>query len=195
MAESPQVETARLKDLTPDKKNANKGSKRGAEMVEDSLRSYGAGRSILLDKHGHIIAGNKTSEAAAAIGLEDVIVVKTDGHQLVAVQRMDLDLRTDQAAQELAISDNRAAQVSLNWDTDVLKALGHQGCDLDKFWTTTELEALFPTGEEEKNKLKNMGQDDDLRYQIVIDCKDEEQQTSMLDRFEREGLKCRPLIS
>jgi hypothetical protein len=195
MAESPQVETALLKDLTPDKKNANKGSKRGAEMIEDSLRNYGAGRSILLDKNGLIVAGNKTSEAAAAIGLEDVIVVKTDGHQLVAVQRMDLDLRTDQAAQELAIADNRAAQVSLTWDTDVLKALGDQGCDLDKFWTMTELAALFPNGEEEKNKLKNMGQDDDLRYQIVIDCEDEEQQTSMLDRFEGQGIKCRPLIS
>ena len=195
MADSPQVQTASLKDLTADKRNANKGTKRGAEMVEDSLRTYGAGRSILLDKHGAIIAGNKTAEGAAAIGLENVVVVKTDGKQLVAVQRMDLDLSTDKAAKELAIADNRAGQVSLTWDTDVLKQLEGEDVALDKFWTETELEALFPTDDEEKKKLKNMGQDDDLRYQIVIDCADEAQQTSMLDRFETEGIKCKPLIS
>jgi hypothetical protein len=61
-------------------------------MIENSLRNVGAGRSIVLDKHGKIIAGNKTVENAGAIGLEDVIVVQTDGTKLVAVQRMDLDL-------------------------------------------------------------------------------------------------------
>jgi hypothetical protein len=49
-----------IRDLTPDPRNANKGSERGTGMLEHSLRSYGAGRSILADKHGVIIAGNKT---------------------------------------------------------------------------------------------------------------------------------------
>jgi hypothetical protein len=190
------VQTSKLKDLTADKRNANKGTERGGEMVENSLRSYGAGRSILLDKHGNIIAGNKTAEGAAAIGLEDVIVVKTDGKTLVAVQRTDLDLTTDRAAKELAIADNRAGQVSLNWDTDVLRDLssGDDGVDLTKFWTSTEMEALFPV-DAGGSALKDMEQDDDLRYQVVIDCQDEAQQTSLLDRLEREGLKCKPLIS
>jgi hypothetical protein len=188
---------AKLKDLRPDKRNANKGSERGTGMVEQSLREYGAGRSILLDKHGNIIAGNKTAEGAAAIGMDDVIVVQTDGTKLVAVQRTDLDLGKDKAAKELAVADNRAGQVSLNWDTDVLKELstGPDAIDLDKFWTSTELEALFPTPEDEKKNLKDMDQDDDLRYQIVIDCKSESEQTSMLDRFQTEGIACKALIS
>jgi hypothetical protein len=100
--------------------------------------------------------------------------------------------RKDKRAKELAIADNRAGQVSLNWDTDVLKELD---IDLKQFWTTNELEALFPADDEEKKKLKGLDQGDDLRYQIVIDCKDESEQTSMLDRFEEEGMKARPLIS
>ncbi len=188
---------AKLKDFTPDRRNANKGTERGTQVVEDSLRNYGAGRSILLDKHGNIIAGNKTAEGAAAIGLDDVIVVKTDGTKLVAVQRTDLDLTKDKAAKELAIADNRAGQVSLNWDTDVLKELtsGEDPIDIAKFWTATELESLFPTDEQNKKKLKGMDQGDDLRYQIVIDCDNEAAQTAMLDRFEGEGIKCKPLIS
>ena len=173
---------AKLKDLLPDGKNANRGTERGQQMVENSLRQFGAGRSILIDKNGRIIAGNKTAENAGAVGIEGVIFLQTDGTKLVAVQRTDLDLE----------KDKRAGQVSLNWDTDVLKELD---VDLKQFWTTNELEALFPADDEEKKKLKGLDQGDDLRYQIVIDCKDESEQTSMLDRFEEEGMKARPLIS
>ena len=129
----------KLSDLTPDSQNANKGSQRGQHMIEESLRAYGAGRSILLDKHGTIIAGNKTAENCGAIGMEDVLVVQTDGTRLVAVQRMDLDLK-DKHTKELAIADNRTAQVSLDWDIDVLKELD---VDLAKFWLEDELAILL----------------------------------------------------
>jgi len=39
--------------------NANRGTERGTSALESSLELYGAGRSILLDKNGIIIAGNK----------------------------------------------------------------------------------------------------------------------------------------
>ena len=87
-----EISHKKLSDLVPDRRNANKGTPRGNQMIEDSLRQYGAGRSILLDKHGAIIAGNKTAENCGAIGMEDVLVVRTDGTRLVAVQRTDLDL-------------------------------------------------------------------------------------------------------
>jgi 16S rRNA G966 N2-methylase RsmD len=130
----------KLKDLTPDTRNANKGTPRGQQMIEDSLRNYGAGRSILVDKNLRIIAGNKTAENAGSIGIDDVIVVQTDGTKLVAVQRMDLDLETDQAAKELAVADNRSGQVSLEWDGGALQDLD---IDLSKFWTEDELKAVF----------------------------------------------------
>lgn len=63
------TETIKLADLTPDARNANKGTKRGADMINRSLGELGAGRSILVDKNGKIIAGNKTTEGAAAIGI------------------------------------------------------------------------------------------------------------------------------
>lgn len=44
--------------LTTDPHNANKGTARGRGLLEQSLRSYGAGRSALADKHGVLIAGN-----------------------------------------------------------------------------------------------------------------------------------------
>ena len=116
------VTAARLADLQPDIKNANAGTERGRGMVEESLRRYGAGRSILVDKSGRIIAGNHVAEVAADIGLDDCIVVPTDGRRLVVVQRTDLDLDSP-TGRALAIADNRTSEVGLSWDPGVLAEL------------------------------------------------------------------------
>ncbi len=58
------VET-KIDELIPDGKNANKGTEYGQSLIEKSLRKFGAGRSILIDKNNKIIAGNKTVENAA----------------------------------------------------------------------------------------------------------------------------------
>lgn len=45
MAKKPTPKTlTAITDLTPDSRNANKGTVRGLAMVEDSLAQYGAGR-------------------------------------------------------------------------------------------------------------------------------------------------------
>jgi hypothetical protein len=37
-------------ELKQDNRNANAGTKRGRKMVSDSLREFGAGRSVLVDE-------------------------------------------------------------------------------------------------------------------------------------------------
>ena len=130
--------TIALKALTPDDHNANKGTPRGTGMLEESLRKFGAGRSILADKHLRIIAGNKTLEGAAAIGLEGALVVQSDGTRLVVVQRTDLDL-DDPVARELALADNRVGEVNLEWDAEALQALHASGSDLSAYFREDEL--------------------------------------------------------
>ena len=88
----PDKKIASLADLTQDDRNANRGTERGGAMIERSLRTCGVGRSILIDKNGKIIAGNKTAGNAGMIGIEDVQVVESNGTKLIAVQRTDLDL-------------------------------------------------------------------------------------------------------
>jgi hypothetical protein len=112
-------------------------------MVEASLRETGAGRSIVLDKDGRIIAGNKTFEAASDIGLP-VRIVETDGRELVAVKRTDLDLSDDTgAARKLAYYDNRAGQVGLEWDAEVLLGDIGAGLDLSAMFRQDELDELL----------------------------------------------------
>jgi len=125
----------KISALKLDPKNANKGTKRGRKAIQDSLTRFGAGRSILIDKNGVVIAGNQTIQQANALGNPDVLVVKTDGSQLVAVMRTDLEAN-DAKARELAIVDNRASELGLEWDPEVLA----DAKDLD-------LKAWFPNQE------------------------------------------------
>ena len=128
----------KLTDLHADDHNANKGTERGRAALEASLRRYGAGRSILVDRNGRIIAGNKTVQAAGAMGMDDVIVVQSDGTKIIAVQRTDLDLN-DKAARELAYADNRVGQLDLDWDIEALMSDMTAGIELTPFFSDDEL--------------------------------------------------------
>ena len=137
-----EVKRAKLDTLTPDHANANKGTERGRYALEASLRQFGAGRSILLDKNGRIIAGNKTAEVAADVGLDDVLIVQTDGKQIVAVQRTDLDIDSE-AGRGLAYADNRVGELSLDWDAEQVLADINAGMDLSALFRQDELDAII----------------------------------------------------
>jgi len=133
-----------VSDLVADPQNANRGTARGRAVLETSVRRYGFGRSVLADKYGRVIAGNKTVEAATSIGQNpDVIVVESTGDQLVVVQRTDLDL-DDPRAKELAVADNRTAELGLDWNTQELQRMEEDGgADLKQFWRVEEWEKLI----------------------------------------------------
>ena len=136
----PKIRVVPIAQLVLDGKNANKGTKRGRELLEQSLGKYGAGRSVLVDRRNRVIAGNKTVEAAVAAGMKSIAVIETDGNCLVAVQRGDLDLAKDKKARELAIADNRVGELDLEWNPEVLALLD---VDLKQFWNENELNALL----------------------------------------------------
>ncbi len=133
---------AKLSDLVPDDRNANAGTVRGLAMLDDSLREDGAGRGILLDRNNKVVAGNKTLERAVDLGFEEVIIVPTDGKQLVATQRVDVDIDSPQG-RRMALRDNRVAEVDLAWNPDVLQGLMNDGIDLSTFFDADELDTIL----------------------------------------------------
>ena len=134
-----------LADLTPDPHNANTGTERGGGLLERSLRETGAGRSILVDRGGHVICGGKTLEQWAHLAdAARIKVVQTDGQDLVVVQREDLDLTDPQGlARKLAYYDNRTSELNLFWDPAEVYRTIQEGVDLSAFWTPDELETVI----------------------------------------------------
>ena len=144
---APQVEIVSLESVSLDQENANKGTPRGRRMLKNSLKKLGAGRSILLDSHNRVVAGNKTLEEAKRQGYKNIVVVDSDGDSLIAVRRTDLDLQKDVKAKELALSDNRVGEVDLAWDSEILKSTE---VDLGGLFEPIELDNLTNEGKGHK---------------------------------------------
>lgn len=129
-----------LEALIQDPKNARRRTQRSTAMIERSLQEFGAARSLVIDEAGVILAGNGTAEAAAAIGIEKVLVVPSDGRTLVAVQRTDL---SEAQKAEYGVADNRASDLS-EFDGAALAGLleDHPTLDLGPWFTDDEFKAL-----------------------------------------------------
>lgn len=94
-----------------DKKNFRVHNERNKSIIENSLKEYGAGRSILLDADDTIIAGNGTYEQAQKLGIP-VKIIETDGTTLIALQRIDLDT-DDEKREGLSVTDNSSSDSSV----------------------------------------------------------------------------------
>lgn len=105
--------------FTLDPLNARKHGPRSREAIARSLRDLGAGRSIVVDSDGVIVAGNGVYEQAHVLGIP-VRVIETAGDELVVVHRTDLSTDDDRR-KALALADNRLGELS-EWDEDRLAA-------------------------------------------------------------------------
>ena len=131
-----------LDDIQEDEANANLGTERGAFALQESLVRYGPARSIVVDRKGKLIAGEKTARTAKELGLP-IEVVRTSGDKLVVVQREDLDLEEDGGlARALSVADNRVAELNLAWDAQEIASQVEAGLDLSAFFYDRELEEL-----------------------------------------------------
>jgi DNA modification methylase len=154
------IRIAQIQELTLDKKNANRGTKRGAKMLDRSLGEYGAGRSVLLDRAGNIIAGNQTIAAAKRAGRKEVVVVESDGSAIIAVKRTDLDINSSKA-RALAIADNRTSEVGLEWDPEILRGLAPE--DLGEMFSEAELRGIIGDGEADEGPEAQIDRADELQ--------------------------------
>ena len=159
-----------IEELAQDQRNFNKGTEQGQELMERSFKEMGAGRSILIDRNGHIIAGNKSQKAAIAAGIKKVRVIETTGDELVAVKRTDVDIDSAEG-RKMAYLDNLTTQVNLTWDQTELEAVQAdvEGFDVADFGFDIEdlPQVTFPTGEKQG--------EGDLEEPTDLDMTDEEQ--------------------
>lgn len=111
-----------LRDLKADPRNPRRHTARNQAAIETSIGEVGFVRSIATANDGTIIAGNLTSEALAALGMEDVIVVHSDGTKAIVHVRDDIEPGSE-AAIKAGIYDNRASDLSDGYHPDLLAEL------------------------------------------------------------------------
>lgn len=174
------IET-KIDKLIPDNLNANKGTEFGQHLIEKSLRELGAGRSILLDKNNRIIAGNKTIENAAAIGLDNIIIVETTGDQIVAVKRTDVDLDSEKG-RSLAIADNATSKANLEWDKEAIKEISEKWDVEPEDWGIPDFDEEPEPDEPEPKKS--------ISTRLIVECGDVTKLSLLFSELQDRGFKC-----
>lgn len=153
-----------LRDLIPDSQNARKHGSRNVGLIEMSLGEVGAGRSIVIDEHGAVLAGNATVEAAARAGIERVQVVEADGESIIAVRRSGLTARQKK---RLALLDNAPNAPEANpeyWDDAVITDIAKRERELlDGIFRDDELNKLV-VGIQAPEEFKEYGEGIETNY-------------------------------
>lgn len=132
-----------INDLKADHKNARKRTNQSAELIQESIKRYGAARSIVIDEENRILAGNGTIEGAKAAGIKNVRIIETAGDEIIAVRRTDL---TEHEKVGLALADNRTSDLS-DWDAEMLHQLSQEQ-DISPWFNEEDLAEII--GEVEK---------------------------------------------
>ena len=171
-----------IESLIPDDKNFNKGTEFGDQLMDESLRKFGLGRSILLDKNDRIISGNKTAEKAAELGFENVLVVETDGNTLVAVKRKDVDLDSAKG-REFALADNATGKANLAWDEEVIAEMATKfDFNPDDWGVDVSMEE---PEQEEKTQAKK-----EISTRLIVECGDVTKLSILFSELQDRGFKC-----
>lgn len=120
------VQATHIGDLKFNPRNARVHNPYNIGVITDSLQTLGAGRSVLIDEHNVLIAGNGTVEAAQQAGMENVLIVDALPDQLVAVRRRGM---TEAEKTAMGLVDNRSNETS-EWNPAVLREMRDEGVDM-----------------------------------------------------------------
>ena len=176
-----------IDQLIPDDHNFNKHTEFGMHLLEKSVGEFGLGRSIVLDKNNRIISGNGITETAANLDLTKVIVVETEGRELVAVRRKDVDLDTKKG-REMALADNATAKADLDFDAEQIDMMAERyDFDPGDWGVNIETPDIEPEDEH-----KDLSGNVTSLFQIAIDCDNEAEQERIYNQL-KDKYKCRIL--
>lgn len=149
---------ATLADLKPDENNPRRHTPRNIGMIEHSLRSFGALRSIAIDEENRIRAGNGVAEAAAQAGMEKVRIIDIDDpEEVVALRFKHL---TPEQKEAFAVADNRAGELA-GWNGEVLADMADRGIALGELFRPEELARLTLPSTDTDFLMEYIGQDRD----------------------------------
>ena len=128
MTQTPQLNSVKIADLKPAKRNARTHSPEQVRQIATSIEKFGFTNPVLIDDKGQLIAGHGRVEAAKQLGLSEV-------------PTLCLDHLSEEQIRAYVIADNKLAE-NAGWDEDIL-ALEFQyldSLDLDFDLTITGFE-------------------------------------------------------
>lgn len=174
------LEKISIEDLIPYARNSRTHSDEQVAQIAASIKEFGFTNPVLIDNDNGIIAGHGRVLAGRKLKLKEIPCIRL-GHL------------TDAQKKAYVIADNKLA-LNSGWDAEMLKLEINELNDLDFDleiigFDSSELANLFDEFQEEEKELKEESYSE--VFNIIIECKDEEDQEKIFNRLDSEGYKCR----
>ena len=172
-----------IEQIHTDAQNVRRHPDENLDAITKSLEAFGQQKPIVVDKHQTCLAGNGTLTAARALGWTHLAAVQSG--------------LSGSSARAYAIADNRTTDTS-EWDFDKLaKQLASLQNEMDFDHLTTgfddqQIEDAINTALHiESPNLRDIEIPD--TYQLLVACKNEDQQQQLFEQLDQEGYACRVL--
>ena len=199
---------AQMSQLRPWAGNPRKNAA-AVRRVSTSIKRFGWGAVILArSENGEMVAGHTRFAAAELLIAQwpkTTPKQRESWHPDAArtAQASEVPVRfgswSEREAHLLAIADNKLNEIA-EWDNERLAHVlnGYNLGDAEVVgYEAKELSKLFDKLSDTKDERKGAGPalGAGLKYSIVVECADEQQQSDLLDRLEGEGLSYKPMVS
>lgn len=190
--------------LAPDPRNPRKMDDAARAGLGVSMETFGELGMVFNDRTGQMVSGHQRLERLRAAGAVEVVRTGAEGYVLHPKTGERFRVRFvdwDEDKQRMANLVANNPHIGGDFTEDALAQLK----ELEDVEGFAELELgalekeLAALGEGEGSAGDGEGGEDqsaELRenFQIVVTCVDEAHQSTLLERFTEEGLKCRALI-
>jgi len=180
------VEQWDIDRLLPFPRNSRTHSDAQIAQIAAAIKEWGWTTPVLINPDGMIIAGHGRVLAGRKLGLTTCPV-------MIARDWTPAQVRA------YVIADNKLA-MNAGWDLEML------GVELDDLRDAKFQVALLGFEAQELNDLigtprmppppnTNAQLGGGFKFSVIIEAKDEAHQAELIERFEQEGMQCRPLIT
>lgn len=173
------IENVSIDKLIPYERNSRTHSDAQVAQIAASIKEFGFTNPVLIDEGGGIIAGHGRVMAARSMKIDTVPCIR-------------LDHLTDAQKKAYVIADNKLA-LNAGWDNELLalelQAIGDlnfdlelTGFELNDIASLLDKQDEIPTLEEQQYSEV---------FNVIVVCKDEEEQEKVFNKLDTEGYKCR----
>lgn len=175
MGKIAKVQEVPVSRLKPYEKNAKIHGTNQIEKLKASIEEFGFLTPCLIDEEYNLIAGHGRVMAAKDMGMESVPCVFVEG--LTETQR-----------RAYILADNKLGELG-EWDMEIVIS---ELEDLKEMDFDIELTG-FTLNDSDPEERKDLSGDIKEQFQVIIDCKDEQEQEELYNQLSEEGYECRVL--
>lgn len=178
------IETRPVAALIPYAGNSRTHSKSQIKQIAASIKEFGFTNPVLISNDGDIVAGHGRVLAATLLGLDEVPCI-------------DVGYLSEAQRRAYVIADNKLA-LNAGWDQELLAVelagISDFGIDLDLVgFSSSELKNMGVGGLGKGGDASNEAPPSS--WAVIVECDDEKQQVSLIERLQGEGLKVKGSIA